>query len=50
MDIIWEELTSGLPDARRLVHVIIRLLSAALLSDSNESERVNRQDCELIYW
>ena len=31
MDIIWEELTSGLPDARQLVHVIIRLLAATLL-------------------
>jgi putative Mg2+ transporter-C (MgtC) family protein len=31
MDIIWEELTSGLPDARQLVHVIIRLIAATLL-------------------
>jgi putative Mg2+ transporter-C (MgtC) family protein len=31
MDIFWEELTSGLPDARQLVHVIIRLIAAALL-------------------
>jgi putative Mg2+ transporter-C (MgtC) family protein len=31
MDIIWEELTSGLPDVQRLVHVIIRLIAATLL-------------------
>jgi putative Mg2+ transporter-C (MgtC) family protein len=31
MDIFWEELTSGLPDARQLVHVIIRLVAATLL-------------------
>lgn len=31
MDIFWEELTSGLPDSRRLVHVIIRLIAATLL-------------------
>ena len=31
MDIIWEELTSGLPDARQLVHVLLRLLAASLL-------------------
>jgi putative Mg2+ transporter-C (MgtC) family protein len=31
MDIIWEEITLGLPDARQLVHVLIRLISATLL-------------------
>ncbi|HKY05816.1 MAG TPA: MgtC/SapB family protein [Blastocatellia bacterium] len=31
MDIFWEELTAGLPDARQLVHVIIRLIAATLL-------------------
>jgi putative Mg2+ transporter-C (MgtC) family protein len=31
MDIIWEELTSGLPDAAKLVHVLIRLMAAVLL-------------------
>ncbi len=31
MDIIWEELISGLPDTRQLVHVILRLLAATLL-------------------
>ena len=31
MDIFWEELTSGLPDARQLAHVLIRLMAATLL-------------------
>lgn len=31
MDIFWEELTAGLPNARQLVHVIIRLIAATLL-------------------
>ncbi len=31
MDIFWEELTAGLPNARQLVQVIIRLLAATLL-------------------
>ncbi|HEY0051447.1 MAG TPA: MgtC/SapB family protein [Pyrinomonadaceae bacterium] len=31
MDIFWEELTSGLPDSRQLVHVVIRLIAATLL-------------------
>jgi putative Mg2+ transporter-C (MgtC) family protein len=31
MDIFWEELTSGLPNGRQLVHVIIRLVAATLL-------------------
>jgi putative Mg2+ transporter-C (MgtC) family protein len=31
MDIFWEELTSGLPDTRQLVRVIIRLIAATLL-------------------
>src|SRR3990170_96543 len=31
MDVIWEELTSGLPDARHLVHVLIRLTAATVL-------------------
>src|SRR5262245_35158212 len=31
MDIFWEELTSGLPDTRQLVRVMIRLLAATLL-------------------
>ena len=31
MDILWEELTSGLPDARQLVHVLIKLIAASLL-------------------
>jgi len=31
MDIIWEELTSGLPNMRQLVHVLIKLTAATLL-------------------
>ena len=31
MEVIWEELTSGLPDARQLVHVLIRLSAATIL-------------------
>jgi putative Mg2+ transporter-C (MgtC) family protein len=31
MDIIWEELTAGLPDGRQLTHVLIRLAAATLL-------------------
>lgn len=31
MDILWEELTSGIPDARHFAHVLIRLSAAALL-------------------
>lgn len=31
MDIFWEELTSGLPDSRQLIHVIIRLIGAVVL-------------------
>lgn len=31
MDIFWEELTAGLPNARQFVHVIIRLIAATLL-------------------
>lgn len=31
MDILWEELTFGLPDARQLLQVLIRLIAASLL-------------------
>lgn len=31
MNIFWEELTAGLPDARQLAQVVIRLTAAALL-------------------
>jgi putative Mg2+ transporter-C (MgtC) family protein len=31
MDIVWDELLSGLPDAGRLMHVLIRLLAATVL-------------------
>ncbi len=30
MDIIWEELTNGLPDGRHLIQVIIRLIASTL--------------------
>jgi putative Mg2+ transporter-C (MgtC) family protein len=39
MDIFWEELTSGLPDARQLVRVLIRLLAATLLGAAVGIER-----------
>ena len=31
MDIFWEELTSGLPNVRQLVHVLIKLVAATVL-------------------
>lgn len=31
IDILWQELTFGLPDARQLAHVIVRLIAAGLL-------------------
>lgn len=31
MDILWEELNSGLPDARQLLHVLVSLIAASLL-------------------
>ena len=31
MDIIWQELTSGLPNSTQLKHVIVRLIAATLL-------------------
>ena len=31
MDIIWEELVAGMPDARHLAHVLVRLAAAAML-------------------
>jgi putative Mg2+ transporter-C (MgtC) family protein len=30
-DIFWEELTSGMPDLRQLIHVMIKMVFAALL-------------------
>lgn len=30
MDIIWEELSAGFPDARQLIHVIIRLIASTI--------------------
>lgn len=31
MDILWNELAAGFPDARQLAHVVIRLVAAAVL-------------------
>ncbi|HWS86303.1 MAG TPA: MgtC/SapB family protein [Pyrinomonadaceae bacterium] len=31
MDVIWDELLSGLPDSRRMIQVLIRLLAATVL-------------------
>jgi putative Mg2+ transporter-C (MgtC) family protein len=31
MEIIWDELTAGLPNKAQLVHAVIRLVAAALL-------------------
>lgn len=31
MDVIWEELTHGLPDSRQLIHVLTRLLASVVL-------------------
>jgi putative Mg2+ transporter-C (MgtC) family protein len=31
MDIIWDELIAGMPDARHLAHVLVRLAAAAML-------------------
>jgi putative Mg2+ transporter-C (MgtC) family protein len=39
IDIFWQELTSGLPDAQQLVRVIIRLVAAALLGSIIGFER-----------
>ena len=39
MDIFWQELTSGLPDAQQLTRVIIRLIAAALLGSIIGYER-----------
>lgn len=39
MDIFWEELTAGLPDARQLIHVIIRLIAATLLGAAIGTQR-----------
>lgn len=31
VEILWQELTYGLPDSTQLIHVMVRLLAAALL-------------------
>ena len=51
MDIFWEELTSGLPDTRQLVRVMIRLIAATLLGavvGIERRERVNQRACARI--
>jgi len=30
MEILWQELTSGLPDTQQLIHVIIRMIAAVM--------------------
>ncbi len=53
MDVFWEELTSGMPDARQLVHVLIRILplpSWERSSDGNERKSENLQGCARICW
>jgi len=32
MDVLWEELTFGLPDRRQLIQVIVRLIASALIA------------------
>src|SRR5919205_880738 len=39
MDVVWEELLSGLPDARRLTHVLIRLVAATVLGEIIGAQR-----------
>jgi putative Mg2+ transporter-C (MgtC) family protein len=39
MDIIWEELSAGFPDAAQLVHVLIRLVAATALGAAVGFER-----------
>lgn len=39
MDVLWAELTRGLPDARQFAHVIIRLVAATLLGAAVGAER-----------
>jgi hypothetical protein len=49
MYIIWEELTSGLPAARQLVHVLIRLIAATLLGaivGGSGRRQASRRGCE----
>jgi putative Mg2+ transporter-C (MgtC) family protein len=42
MDIFWEELTYGLPDARQFIHVLIRLTAAILLGAAIGLQREKR--------
>ena len=53
MDVFWEELTSGMPDARQLVHVLIRMIAATVLGavvGRHERKSENLQGCARICW
>jgi putative Mg2+ transporter-C (MgtC) family protein len=39
MEVLWDELAAGFPDARQLAHVVIRLIAAALLGAAVGWER-----------
>ncbi len=41
IDIIWDELTSGLPDMSQLAHVILRLTAATLLGGAVGIQRMH---------
>jgi len=42
MDIIWEELTHGLPDTRQFIQVLIRLIASAFLGAAIGLQREKR--------
>ncbi len=39
MEILWQELTSGLPDTQQLIHVVIRMIAAVILGSIIGFER-----------
>ncbi|HVG39462.1 MAG TPA: MgtC/SapB family protein [Pyrinomonadaceae bacterium] len=39
MEVFWQELTSGLPDTRQLIHVVIRMIAAIILGSTIGFER-----------
>ena len=39
MDILWQELTSGLPDTQQLIHIVIRMIAAVILGSIIGFER-----------
>ncbi len=39
MEILWQELTSGLPDTQQLIHVVIRMIAAVILGSTIGFER-----------